>query len=258
MTHQTAVNPNRTPRQRTAKQPWWQEFQWLALIFAVGSQLAIWWIYPLIYSRNLAGGQWQHNPLLITYSFILAAAIFLTFNRGLSHWLNYGIILIPLVFLYFLYQRVTLEQVILLGLIPIALLLINMKWLNLQNILGLILYASLATLVMPVVIFYQQNTYLTEPFILSLLPLFFSYLFYMSAVFVPKGREKRVTSLIFGVILLINILTLPWNFWTLLALLVVIFTWMVLINLNLKAKYRMSTFGFLQMITILIIFLQQK
>ena len=161
-------------------------------------------------------------------------------------------------FLYFLYKQVTTQQIILLGLLPLALLLINVKWLNLQNILGLIMYSGVATLAMPVVIFYQQNTFLTLPFILSLLPLLFSYLYYMSSIFVPTGRNKRATSLAFGIILLLDVLTLPWNLWTLLAIVIIVFTWMVLINLDLKPKYRMGIFSLLQAVTVLVIFLQQK
>lgn len=253
------VHPQtRTTQRRQDNRPQWQQIQWVSILIAVLSQLAIWWIYPAIYSKNLAGGQWQHNPLLMTYSVILALAIFLTFNRGFSRWLNFGVILIPMVFLYFLYQQVTMQQIILLVLLPLALLLINLKWLNLQNILGLVLYSGIATLALPVVIFYQQNTFLTAPFIWSLLPLLFSYLFYMSSIFVTTGRDKRATSLAFGIILLLDVLTLPWNPWTLLAIMIIVFTWMVLINLNLKAKYRMGVFSLLQAITVLVIFLQQK
>lgn len=233
------------------------DIQWLALIIGAIAQNIIWWVYPLIYSKNLAGGQWQHNPLLISYSIIIAIAIFLTFNRGFSRWINYVVILFPLLFLYFLYKQFTGQQVMLLALLPIALLLINIPWLNLQNVLGLILYSGIATIVMPVVIFYQQNTYLTQPFIISLLPLFFSYLYFMSSVFVTEGRNKRLTSLVFGVILLLNVLTLPWNFWTILTMIIIIFTWMVLINFNLKQRYRMVFFTVLQAMTIMVIFLQQ-
>ena len=234
------------------------DIQWIALLLCVISQNIIWWVYPLIYSNNLAGGQLQHNPLLITYSIIIAIAIFLTFNRGFSRWINYVVILFPLLFLYFLYKQFTGQQVMLLALLPITLLLINISWLSLQNVLGLILYSGIATIVMPVVIFYQQNTYLTQPFIISLLPLFFSYLYFMSSVFVTQGRNKRLTSLVFGVILLLNVLTLPWNFWTILTIIIIVFTWMVLINFNLKQRYRMVFFTILQTLTIMVIFLQQN
>ena len=81
----------------------------------------------------------------------------------------------------------------------------------------------------------------------------------MSSIFVTTGRDKRATSLAFGIILLLDVLTLPWNPWTLLAIMIIVFTWMVLINLNLKAKYRMGVFfSLLQAITVLVIFLQQK
>ena len=86
----------------------------------------------------------------------------------------------------------------------------------------------------------------------------FSYLYYMSSIFVPTGRNKRATSLAFGIILLLDVLTLPWNLWTLLAIIIIVFTWMVLINLDLKPKYRMGIFSLLQAITVLVIFLQQK
>lgn len=230
---------------------------WLSMLISVIAQNIVWWVYPLIYSNRLVSGQIQHNPLLLTYSIILSLAIFLTFNRNFAQWFNYIVILVPLLFLYFLYKHFTGQQVMLLTLLPLALLLINIPGLNLKNVLGLILYSGIASLVMPVVIFYQQNTFLTQPFLLSLFPLFFSYLFFMSNLFVPEGRNKRLTSLVFGIILLINVLALDWNFWMLLGVLIIVFTWLVLINLNLKQRYQMTFFTVLQTLTIMIIFLQQ-
>ena len=61
------VHPQtRTTQRRQDNRPQWQQIQWVSILIAVLSQLAIWWIYPAIYSKNLAGGQWQHNPLLMT------------------------------------------------------------------------------------------------------------------------------------------------------------------------------------------------
>ncbi len=157
-----------------------------------------------------------------------------------------------------MYQEMTGQQIVLLALLPAALVLIHFRWLNLQNILGLILFSGLSTLSLPVVIFYQQNTYLTTPFLLSLLPLLLSYLFFMTSLFIPRGANKRLTALAFGIMLLLNILTLPWSIWTLAAVLILFFTWLILINLNLRPRFRMATFSILQAITVLIIFLQQK
>lgn len=249
----TSKRPHRRP------QPiYTDKMFWVLMVVSVLSQLAIWWIYPLIYSKHLVGGPWQENPLLVFYSILLALATYLTFSYGLTSRINYLFILVPLAFIYFLYQQMTVQQIILLILLPLSLFLINISWLNLQNILGLILYSGIATLSLPVVIFYQQNTFLTTPFLLSLLPLFLCYLYYMSSIFIPDGQNKRITSLIFGIILLINVLTLPWNFWTFLAIVVIVITWMVFINYDLKFKYRMGFLSFFEMITVLIIFLQQR
>jgi hypothetical protein len=79
----------------------------------------------------------------------------------------------------------------------------------------------------------------------------------MSSLFVPEGRNKRLTSLVFGIILLINVLALDWNLWMFLGVLIIVFTWLVLINLNLKQRYQMTFFTVLQTLTIMIIFLQQ-
>lgn len=243
---------------RVQKNIYRDKFFWILLVISTLSQLAIWWIYPFIYSKQLVGGPLQQSPLLVTYSVLLAIATYFTFAQGITVRLNYIFILIPIGFIYFLYQEMTGQQVILLALLPISLFLINIPWLNLKNILGLVLYSGLATLSLPVVIFYQQNTFLTPPFILSLVPLFLSYLYYMSSIFIPYGTEKRVTGLIFGIVLLLVVLSLPWNLWTLSAVILIIFTWMVLINFDLKLKYRMGILSFLEMITVLVIFLQQR
>ncbi|RRG18168.1 hypothetical protein D3P96_04405 [Weissella viridescens] len=252
--------PEHTPKRphRRPRPIYTDKMFWILMVVSVLSQLAIWWIYPLIYSKHLVGGPWQETPLLVFYSILLALATYLTFSYGLTSRINYLFILVPLAFIYFLYQQMTLQQIILLILLPLSLFLINISWLNLQNILGLILYSGVATLSLPVVIFYQQNTFLTTPFLMSLLPLFLCYLYYMSSIFIPDGQNKRITSLVFGIILLINVLTLPWNFWTFLAIGVIVVTWMVFINYDLKFKYRMGFLSFFEMVTVLIIFLQQR
>ncbi|WP_373702661.1 hypothetical protein [Weissella soli] len=35
---------------------------WFSAILSVAAQVAIWWIYPSIYSKQLSAGQWQNNP----------------------------------------------------------------------------------------------------------------------------------------------------------------------------------------------------
>ena len=231
---------------------------WFSAILSVAAQVAIWWIYPSIYSKQLSAGQWQNNPQLLTYSVFLALTIFCVLHRQFKGLINYIFLLIPFILLYTMYQEMTGQQIVLLALLPAALVLIHFRWLNLQNILGLILFSGLSTLSLPVVIFYQQNTYLTTPFLLSLLPLLLSYLFFMTSLFIPRGANKRLTALAFGIMLLLNILTLPWSIWTLAAVLILFFTWLILINLNLRPRFRMATFSILQAITVLIIFLQQK
>ncbi|MDR3189774.1 MAG: hypothetical protein LBT80_01040 [Lactobacillaceae bacterium] len=245
-----------TPTKFNLKQ-YLKSIPWFSAFFSVLAQLGIWWIYPAIYSKQLSSGQWQNNPLLITYSAFLALTIFLVFHRRFKGLVNYLFLLIPFILLYFLYKEMTFQQVFLLTLLPIALVLIHLSWLNLQNVLGLILFSGLATMSLPVVIFYQQNTYLTQPFLISLIPLLLSYLFFMSVIFVPNGKYKRLTSLAFGVMLLLNVLTLPWNLWTIIAVIVLLFTWMVLVNLDLKNRFRMPFFSVLQAVVVLLIFLQQ-
>jgi hypothetical protein len=230
----------------------------ITLVISIISQLAIWWVYPLIYSRNLAGGQWQQNPLFVIYTILLAIAVYFTIGQSRYKISTFAIALIPVAFLYFLYQQMTGQQVALLSLLPVTLILINIHYFNLKNIVGLNLYAAIATLSVPVAIFYQQNTFLTIPFIYSLLPLFFSYLYYTASIFITNTRHKRIASLIFGVILMIIVLTLPWNIWTLLAVILIVFTWLILINLTIKTEYMFGILSALQAITILAIFLQQK
>jgi hypothetical protein len=256
----TAAAPGVHPQRRPVQPPklTWRNFPYISMLVATIGQNLIWWIYPLIYSKNLEGGHWNHNLVLLTYTALLAMAIFITFNRGFRGWTNYLVLIVPAVFLYFLYRSMSGQQVIMLALLPVALFLIHTRWFNLQNILGLIMYSGLATLVVPVTIFYQQNTYLTMPFILSLLPLLLSYLFFMTSIFIPYGRQKRATSLAFGIALLLNVLLLPWSFWTLIPVSIILFSWIVLINLELKQRYRMTFFTVLQTATVLTVFLLQK
>jgi len=247
--------PKKTPSRKFSTIP---RATVITLIISIISQLAIWWVYPLIYSRNLAGGQWQQNPLFVVYTILLAISIYFTIGQSRYKISTLAIAFVPVVSLYFLYQQMTAQQVILLSLLPITLILINIKPLKLHNIIGLNLFAVIATVSVPVAIFYQQNTFLTIPFIYSLFPLFFSYLYYMASIFITNFHHKRIASFVLGAILLINVLTLPWNIWTLLAVVLIVFTWLILINLTIKTEYLFGILSALQAITILAIFLQQK
>lgn len=230
---------------------------WISAIITIVAQNVIWWTYPLIYSQHLNGQLPVNLQVLIGYTIFVGAGTFFTFNSRFRSWIAPFFLAASLVLTFSSLIKGSIELFIMLLMFSGFMLLVQLKWLKLQNTYGLVIYSLGASFALPMTIFYLQNGYVTEPFLWTLLPLTLSYLFFMSPIFIDAETPKRIVSLVFGVILLIDILTLPLNFWTILAIIIVTVTWVVLINLRLKRDYQMVAFTVLQMITVLMIFFQQ-
>lgn len=217
----------------------------------------IWWVYPLVYSQKLEGQIPVTVGVFMISTFCLGAGISITFSGRFKRF--YAIIPIVLgIVLSFnaLIASGKIEIFLLLLLFGLSLIAIQTTRLQLNNGFGLTIYSFMASTSIPLAVFYLQNNYLTQKFLFNLIPLLFSFFFFMTPIFLPGKFEKRI-SLIFGVLYSLNILTLGYNIWTMIAIGLVAFTWIVLINMNLRQKYRLATFTILQMLSVLIIFMQQ-
>ena len=252
--------PPRTNNQRPAPKKRGQfslNFNMISLILTTIALNVIWWVYPLVYSRKLEGTIPTSVGIFFVYTLCIAVSIFMIFSGRYKSVFS----LIPItlgVLLSFngLTSNGKIEIFLLLLLFSIALIVIQVPRLNLRNGFGLTIYSFMASTAIPLAVFYFQNNYLTQRFLFNLIPLLLSFLFFMTPIFYSGQLEKRF-SLIFGIIYSLNILTLGLNIWTAIAIALVAFTWFILINMNLRQRFRLATFTILQMLSVLIIFMQQ-
>ncbi|QBO36663.1 hypothetical protein EQG49_09425 [Periweissella cryptocerci] len=253
----TTTTPLPTDNQPRTLKERLRNIPWISALITVIAQNVIWWTYPLIYSQHLNGQLPVNLQVLIGYTIFVSLGIFFTFNSRFRSWIAPFFLIASLILTFSSLIKGSIELFIMLLMFSGFMLLVQFKWLKLQNTFGLIIYSVGASFALPMTIFYLQNSYVTEPFLWTLLPLILSYLFFMSPIFIENETPKRMVSLVFGLFFLIDILTLPLNFWTILAILIVTVTWLILINLRLKRDYQMVAFTVLQMITVLMIFFQQ-
>lgn len=256
---------NSQPLQRTPKgvnliekfkQSPWQKSSLLALV-TVLSQNIIWWTYPLIYSKHLNGQLPPGSFVLVAYSVLVALAMHFIFSsRFHSFWAMLLCILSGIVTFSSLIKG-SFEVFCLLLLFTGYLIILQIKWIRLKSIIGLVGLAILAAFTIPLAIFYLQNNYVTSKFIITLIPLVFSYLYFLIPLFIPYSKLRTLSSLILGLAFLINIMLLPFNFWTLLAIVIVAGSWLILFNLELDIRLQVPLYFCLQTLTVMVIFLQQ-
>ncbi|MCM0598918.1 hypothetical protein [Periweissella fabalis] len=238
------------------KQPVVQKHLILGFI-TILSQNIIWWTYPLIYSKHLNGQLPAGSFILVVYSFLIALAMHFIFSSKFhSFWAMLLCILSGVVTFSSLIKG-SFEVFCLLLLLTSYLIILQIKWIRLKSIIGLVGLAILAAFTIPLAIFYLQNNYVTSKFIITLIPLIFSYLYFLIPLFIPHSKLRTISSLVFGIALLINIMLLPFNLWTFLAIIIVAGSWLILFNLELDINLQVPLYFGLQMLTVLVIFLQQ-
>jgi hypothetical protein len=229
---------------------------WSAFLTSAALNI-IWWIYPSIYSHKLGGKIPINVGVFFIYTVLVSLAIFIAFSQRFRPIYSYIPLAISIAIAASGLGREKIELFLLLLIFSLSIFVIQTVRFNTYNGFGLTIYSFMAGTVVPIAVFYFQNNYLTQKFILSLVPLILSFFFFMSPIFLPRGRIEQIASLVFGILLVLNILTLPLNFWTVIALAVIVITWGILINMNLRTRYRLTVFTVAQMITVIIIFMQQ-
>ncbi|MDR0899384.1 MAG: hypothetical protein LBM27_03430 [Lactobacillaceae bacterium] len=219
----------------------------------------IWWIYPNVdVEENLNNSYASMFILVGLYTFGAAASFFISFNQFIkSYW---TLIPIGLSFLIALNFRTSYNYqiAILLILFSVFFLLMQIKIIGLKNFFGLITFSAMAATALPMGIFFLKHNHVSGAFISSTFPLMVAFAFYMTPIFIAKRNLARIVSFIFGVILIAYHVYLGVNTNAYIAIGLIVFTWVVLINLNLRQKYRQPTFTLLLMIDALILYLQQK
>lgn len=231
--------------------------QLLLIIITVLSQNIIWWTYPLIYSKHLDGQLPAGSFVLVAYSVLIALAMHFIFSsRFHSFWAMLFCGLSGIVTFSSLIKG-SFEVFCLLLLFTVYLIILQVKWMRLKSIIGLVGLAILAAFTIPLAIFYLQNNYVTSKFIITLIPLVFSYLYFLVPLFLPYSKLRTISSLVLGIAFLINIMLLPFNLWTLLAIIIVAGSWLILFNLELDIHFQVPLYFALQTLTVMVIFLQQ-
>lgn len=229
----------------------------LLMLVTVISQNIIWWVYPLIYSKHLDGKLPTGSFIIVGYTLCISLALHLIFTtnfRSLGAFI-FSIISILLTFSSLI--KGSFESFYMLLMFASYLILIQLKWFKLKSHIGLICFSIVASFSIPLTIFYLQNNYVTNKFIFALIPLASSYLYFLTPLFIKKISQRQWTSFILGLLMLVNILLLPLNIWTILAIIITVSSWLILFNINLSLNYQTPLFLALQCVTVLLIFLQQ-
>lgn len=171
---------------------------WIPLSVIVISLNIIWWRLPLLHTQSLQGSiTWQIAPLFC-YTIAIAVGMALMMTQNFRSLISYIFFAVGSLFTFSSLIQSRHEIFVLLLLLCVFLVIVQQLWLGLQNILGLILLAVLATLTVPIAIFYVQNNFVTEKFILQLLPMFFGFIFYFNPILMPNPDGRKLSILTLG------------------------------------------------------------
>lgn len=263
------MDEQQTQLKRTNLHPQSSHYPWLSLfknsrfqltlmaLIGIFLQNVIWWVYPLIYGQHLNAQLPLDLQFLLGYTISLALAIFLMLYHQFH---SIGALLILAINVLFTFSNLIKGDILVFTALlsfTFFLVALQFKWFKLRSIWGLITFALANAFIIPLTVFYLQNKYVTQPFILTLFPLFLCYLYFMTPLFIVNITKKRLTSLGLGILLIITLLTLSINFWTICAIAIVISTWLILINLKLSYAKLVPLLLAIQAVTVLILFLQQ-
>ncbi|GMA70265.1 hypothetical protein GCM10025879_15110 [Leuconostoc litchii] len=171
---------------------------WLPLAVILLSLNVVWWRLPLLHTKMLQGAiTWQITPLLCyTISTALGMALMMIQNfRSLT---SYVFFAISILFTFSSLIQSRHEIFVLLLILCLFLIMIQQLWLGLQNVLGLLLMSILATYTVPIAIFYVQNNYVTQRFIVQLLPMLFGFIFFFTPIIMPNPDGRKLSILTLG------------------------------------------------------------
>ncbi|MYV16943.1 hypothetical protein [Furfurilactobacillus milii] len=227
---------------------------WQPLLIFTIAQNIIWWSFPIHYGR-LTGAAFHGNQLLLlAYTIVMSLTTFLMFQANFKSLWAHVPILISLILAFSGIIRGNLEILIMLLMFSGFWLVVEMRWLNLQNIWGLIIYALLSTFPISSAIFFFQNRFLSMTFLIQLIPLVACQLFFMMPIFETEGKRRVIATAVTGVLLIAAILFFHFSLLGVLAMAVVIITFWFSINYpNLKAQYTAAAYILLELITYLIL-----
>ncbi|MGV0167041.1 hypothetical protein ACRYI5_00390 [Furfurilactobacillus sp. WILCCON 0119] len=245
--------PTETRSSRTVTD-WFTNLPWqLTLIFVIAQNL-IWWSYPLHYGR-ITGGTFQGSQLLLlAYTITISATSFLMFQANFKSLWAHVPILVSLLLAFSGIIRGNIEILVMLLMFSGFWLAVEMRWLKLQNVWGLIIYAILSTFPVSSAIFFFQNQYLSPTFLLNLLPLLACQTFFTVPIFETESRRRNVTALISGVLLILVTLWLRRSLIGVCAIGVIAVTYLFMNNFPaLKQKYVPTAYMLFELVCYLLL-----
>lgn len=238
----------------TKLQNWVKQLPWVSLSIFVIAQNIIWWSYPLHYGQ-MTNGTFHFNQLLLfAYTVAVSLASFLMFQANFRSLWAHVPILVSLILAFSGIIRGNLEILIMLLMFSGFWFVIEMRWLKLQNVWGLIVYSLLATFPISCAIFFFQNHYLSTTFLINLLPLFACQLFFMTPIFETNPKRRQLTLIITGIFLIAVILVLRRSLLGVCGIALVVLTVLFNINFaNLKQRYVAPIYICAELITTLLL-----
>lgn len=169
---------------------------WTPLVVIVTSLNIVWWYLPLHYSSHTlqVPFTWQLAPMM-GYTLTTSIAIALIITQNFRSYLSYLFIVLGTLFTFTSLIQTRQEIFWLLLLFNALLIIIQQLWLGIQNILGLLLFGALATFTIPIALFYVQNDFITQRFLIYLLPVFFNFFFYFTPIIMPNPNGRKLSIL---------------------------------------------------------------
>lgn len=233
----------------------WRSINWRQLIPALVIQSVIWWYVPFQYAVQISTATFEYNlAFIFLYELAVAASSFLLFSTNFTSRFSLLTIIASgfLAFSGVIHGKFVI--ILLLLLLPAFLFLVQIKPLQLQNEYGLLIYSVLAALTLPSALAFLSVHFLSWSFIETLLPLLFSYLLFLTPVFLNKNVQKTVLlAMAFGIILILMILFRSLSLPSIIAIVLIIASWLVMNNFP-KMSHPYLKYSFVQMLVVLLIY----
>lgn len=234
----------------------WRAINFRQLITVLIIQLIIWWYVPVSYAGKIATASYGYNLVfLFLFSLTVAASAQLLFSTEFKS--RFSLLTIMASFVLAFSGVINGKFVILLMLLllPTFLFVLQIQPFQLQNEFGWLIYSLLATLMIPTTIFFFIAHFLSWSFIWSLIPLWLSFLLFLTPTFMlSRDWKYRLFSLVSGVLLIISILFKSINTAHIIAIILVVAAWLVMQNWpHLEDQY--LKYSFWQLVVIILIYL---
>ncbi|MDR2660471.1 MAG: hypothetical protein LBC17_00255 [Lactobacillaceae bacterium] len=254
---ESSANINNFSQNEDIKKNW--KFYLISYLISAGALNFVWWFYPTLdYKTSIISSSWDTISMVIFSTILIASSIFIIFNSFIEAYWSIAPIIFSMLVAFNFQKSYNFQIAVLLLLLGILLIIIQVKIINFKGIFALISFSVLAATALPTAVFFLQHNHVSTTFIQSTIPLIIAFNFFFTPIFLSNINLSKITSLIFGIILILFHMFLGFNITTFLAIILIIFTWLIVMNMNLKYKYVLPIYTILLMIDTALLYLQQK